>query len=261
MSQAKPVIAIVPGGFCGPQVYQDVANALRGEGFTVIIPALTTTKDLSKKDSTSAEYKDFASKGVPDDVKEIQASLASELDKGSEIVIFGHSYGSLPALIALDGQTVEERKAKGLSGGIKAYAAVSGFAYTMRGKNIMGTTDDLPVMPYHTLEEGVLHMQDTAKPLFFSDLSTEEQDKAWEQVFKNHSQESFRYLPDFIISDVKIPKIYVMCEEDQVVAPAWQEMVIQMGGFDKVEKLPSGHFPFVSMPEETAKLFAEIATG
>jgi hypothetical protein len=34
---------------------------------------------------------------------------------------------------------------------------------------------------------GVLHMQDTAKPLFFSDLSTEDQDKAWEQVFKAHT--------------------------------------------------------------------------
>jgi predicted alpha/beta hydrolase len=152
MSQAKPVIAIVPGGFCGPQIYQDVASALRDDGFTVVIPTLTTTKDLSTKDPTSAEYKDFASKGLPDDVKEIHDSLASELDKGSEVVIFGHSYGSLPALISLEGQTVEERKAKGLSGGIKAYAAVSGFAYTMRGKNIMGTTEDLPVMPYHTLE-------------------------------------------------------------------------------------------------------------
>ncbi|KAF4453791.1 hypothetical protein F53441_3618 [Fusarium austroafricanum] len=259
MSQTKPVIAIVPGGFCSPEVYQDVANTLQQDGFTVIITILTTTKNLASQDPKDLEYKDLANKTLLDDVKEIHAALASELEKGSEVVIFGHSYGSLPALLAIEGHTFEERKAKSLPGGIKGYVAISGFPYAVRGKNIRGNTEEAPLMPYWTYAEGVVHIQEDAKPLFFSDLPAEKQDEAWKMVLGSQSRKSFNHLSEFINSDVTIPKTYISCEKDEVVPPAFQEMCILGGGFDKVEKLPSGHFPFVSIPEETAKLFARIA--
>jgi alpha-beta hydrolase superfamily lysophospholipase len=152
MTENKPVIVIVPGGFCSPEIYQDVANILREDGFTVIVPRLTITKNLSSKDPTDEEYKLLASKGMLDNVKEIHDSIAKELDGGSEVVIFGHSYGSLPGLLAIEGHTVEERKVKGLPGGIKGYGVVSGFAFAMRGRNILGTTEQGPVMPNHSHE-------------------------------------------------------------------------------------------------------------
>ncbi|KAF5601750.1 pectin lyase precursor [Fusarium pseudocircinatum] len=219
MAESKPVIAIVPGGFCSPEVYQPVANILEQDGFTVIIPRLTVTKTLTSKDPTSTEFKDLSNKGLLDDVKEIHDRLASELEKGSEVVIFGHSYGSLPGLLAIEGHTVAERKAKGLSGGIKGYVAVAG----------MGSSTC-----------------DAAKPLFFSDLPPERRDEAWKLVLGSQSQKSLSDVSDFINSDATIPKTYVLCEKDQTVPPELQEMLIQAGGFDKVEKLSSGHFPFVS---------------
>ncbi|KAF4333138.1 alpha beta hydrolase family domain protein [Fusarium beomiforme] len=259
MSQTKPVIVIVPGGFCSPEVYKPVAKILEQDGFTVIIPTLTVTKNLTSKDSTTTEFKDLANKGLLDDVKEIHDLLAAEFDKGSEVVIFGHSYGSLPALLALEGQTVQERQAKGLAGGFKGYVAVAGFAYTLRGRNARGDTEQAPPMPYFEHEDGVFHMTEAAKPLFFSDLSAEKQDEAWKLVLGSQSRKSLNHLSQFINSDVTIPKTYVLCEKDETVPPQYQEMCIQAGGFDKVEKLPSGHFPFVSIPEETAKLFAQIS--
>ncbi|KAF9770562.1 hypothetical protein IL306_011870 [Fusarium sp. DS 682] len=259
MSQAKPAVVIVPGGFCSPKVYQPVADILQQDGFTVIIPTLTVAKNLTSKDPSNTEFKDLANKGLLDDVKEIHDRLASEFDKGSEVVIFGHSYGSLPALLAIQGQTVQERKAKGLSGGIKGYVAVAGFAYTLRGRNARGDTEQAPPMPYFEHEDGVFHIQEDAKPLFFSDLPAAKQDEAWKLVLGSQSRKSLNHLSEFINSDVKIPKTYVLCEKDETVPPQYQEMCVQVGGFDKVEKLPSGHFPFVSIPEETAKLFAQIA--
>ncbi|KAF5566753.1 hypothetical protein FPHYL_3695 [Fusarium phyllophilum] len=259
MADIKPVIVIVPGGFCSPEVYQPVADILEQDGFTVIIPRLTVTKNLTSKDPTSQEFQLLANKGLLDDVEEIHGRLAPEFDKGSEVVIFGHSYGSLPALLAIEGHTIAERKAKGLSGGIKGYVAVAGFAYAQRGKNARGDTQPAPPMPYFEHEDGVFHMTEAAKPLFFNDLSPEKQDEAWKLVLGTQSQKSLGHVSEFINSDVTIPKTYILCEKDQTVPPELQEMLTQAGGFETVEKLSSGHFPFVSIPEETAKLFAQIA--
>ncbi|KAF4956242.1 hypothetical protein FSARC_11641 [Fusarium sarcochroum] len=246
MSQTKPVVAIVPGGFCGPDLYEGVANTLREDGFTVIIVTSTVTKNLPSKDTTHPEFKNLANKGLLDDVDEIHAKLTPSFDQGLEVVIFGHSYGSLPALLALQGQTVDERKAKGLSGGIKAYAVIAGFAYALRGRNVRGDTEDAPPMPYFITEEGVFHIQDSAKPLFFSDLPAEEQDAAWAKVLGSQSRKSLNHLSEFTNSEVQIPKTYILCEKDEVVAPMYQEMYVKTGEFDKVEKLPSGHFLFVN---------------
>ncbi|CCT66531.1 uncharacterized protein FFUJ_03567 [Fusarium fujikuroi IMI 58289] len=102
-------------------------------------------------------------------------------------------------------------------------------------------------------------MTEVAKPLFFSDLPPEKQDEAWKLVLGSQSQKSLGHVSDFINSDVTVPKTYILCEKDQTVPPELQEMLIQAGGFEKVEKLSSGHFPFVSIPQETAELFAQIA--
>ncbi|KAF5705024.1 hypothetical protein FGLOB1_8164 [Fusarium globosum] len=259
MAESKPIIAIVPGGFCSPEVYQPVANILEQDGFNVIIPRLTVTKTLTSKDPATPEFKELAKKGLLDDVEEIHSRLASEFEKGSEVVIFGHSYGSLPALLAIEGQTIAERKTKGLSGGIKGYVAIAGFAYAQKGKNARGDTEPAPPMPYFEHEDGVFHMTDVAKPLFFSDLPPEKQDEAWKLVLGSQSQKSLGHVSDFINSDVTVPKTYILCEKDQTVPPELQEVLIQAGVFEKVEKLSSGHFPFVSIPQETAKLCAQIA--
>ncbi|KAI1027165.1 hypothetical protein LB504_008012 [Fusarium proliferatum] len=234
MAEKKPVVVIVPGGFCSPEVYQPVA----------IIPTLTVTKNLASKDPSSQELKDLVSKGLLDDVNEIHDRLASEFDKGSEAVIFGHSYGSLPGLLSIHNHTIEERQAKGLCGGIKAYIAVAGFPFAQRGKNVLGNGASAANAISRT--SGI-------------DLSPDKQDEAWKLVLRSQSQKSLSDVSEFINSDVTIPKAYVLCEKDQVVPSGVQEMFIQAGGFDKVEKLPSGHFPFVSIPEETARVFAEIA--
>ncbi|KAG8670410.1 hypothetical protein FPOAC1_009824 [Fusarium poae] len=260
MTQNKPLIVIVPGGFCSPDIYEDVANILREDGFTAKVIRLTTCGNVPIENPTHDECKALADKGMLDDVKEIHDNIAKELDEGSEVVLFGHSYGSLVGLLAIEGYTLEERKAKGLAGGIKGYAAVAGFAFTVRDRNIYGTTEQGPVMPNHSHETGgLVHLHDTFKASFYSDLSTSEQDEAWKKVLGSQSRKSFDHLAGFINSDVKIPTTYVKCENDQVLPAAIQANIIQAGGFNKVEHLLSGHFPFLSMPKETAQLFERIA--
>ncbi|KAK5096752.1 hypothetical protein LTR70_002878 [Exophiala xenobiotica] len=253
MVSTKPVMVIVPGGFCSPQTYEHVEQLLHQQGYETIIPNLTVCGDLSSKTAASREWRDMAEKGVADDVKLIHSLLLPLLDQGRKAVIVAHSYGSVPAMLSIEGQTVSERAERNSIGGIIAYVNVSGFAHPARGKNVFGSDDEPPLMPYHVLEEGILHLSEEAKPLFFSDLSPTAQDTAWSKTYKTQSHKSLLTKPDFIESDIKIPKTYLLCQKDRTVAPAYQESFIKAGGFDNVVNIASGHFPFISMPEDVVK--------
>ena len=69
-------------------------------------------------------------------------------------MLIGHSYGTLPATLSAEGQSVAERHTRGEKGGVKAFVNLAGFAYPARGKNILGADEDMPPMPYHILEVG-----------------------------------------------------------------------------------------------------------
>lgn len=102
-------------------------------------------------------------------------------------------------------------------------------------------------------------MHDTAKPLFFSDLSVEAQEAAWQHVYRHQSRKSLLYKPQFIEADVKIPMYYIKTLEDQTVNPEYQAMFIQMGGLKAEFELPSGHCPAASMPDKLADIVDTVA--
>lgn len=152
---AKPWITIVPGGFIKPQAYDDVSKELSRLGYTVIVPSLTVSGDLSNETADSQAWKDLAGKGCPDDVKVIQSHTLRACEDGHEVVLVGHSYGSVPGCLAVEGQSVAERHARGEKGGVKAFVNLAGFAYPARGKTIIGTDEDLPPLPYQVLEVSI----------------------------------------------------------------------------------------------------------
>lgn len=156
MTSTKPVIMIVPGGFCSPQTYEHVEQLLHQQGYETIVLKLTVCGDLSSKTAASREWRDMAEKGVADDVKLIHSLLLPLLDQGRKAVIVAHSYGSVPAMLSIEGQTVAERAERNSIGGIIAYVNVAGFAHPARGKNVFGTDDEPPLMPYHVLEVSTL---------------------------------------------------------------------------------------------------------
>ena len=152
MASTKPIILIVPGGFFSPEPYATVKNLLEQQGHETIVAKLTVCGDLSSKTPASQEWKDMAGKGATDDVNHIHSLLVPLLDQGRKAVIVAHSYGSLPGMLSIEGQTVAERAARGCVGGITAFVSVAGFAYPFRGKNVFGADEDIPLMPYHELE-------------------------------------------------------------------------------------------------------------
>jgi hypothetical protein len=60
-----------------------------------------------------------------------------------------------------------------------------------------------------------------------------------------------------------IPSSYLLCEDDLAVPPSGQEGIIQnardLGGDVEVTRIKTGHCPFLSMPEETARWVRGVA--
>ena len=152
MSSSKPVIVLIPGAFHRPSVWDGVVKRLNSQGFSTLTPPLAVSGDLSSKTPESQEWKEIANNGPVDDAKLIHRELLPLLDEGKEAVIVSHSYGSVPACVAIDGQTTVDRAAKGLKGGIRAVVNVAGFASPAHGKSLIGTDEAPPLMPYHVLE-------------------------------------------------------------------------------------------------------------
>ena len=109
------------------------------------------------------------------------------------------------------------------------------------------------------MQDGIVYLKEDAKTIWYSDLSPEEQDAAWNDLWKAQSHTSFTHMPSFITSDIKVHKTYVFCEFDKVVDPAYQEAITQFGQYDEVVRLPSGHAPMLSMPEKLVDIIVGAA--
>ncbi|VUC31162.1 unnamed protein product [Clonostachys rosea] len=245
----KPVIAIVPGALHRPNAYSDFVQVLERQGFEVITPPLAVASDSENLD------KDLT---YVDDVKNIHAQLLPLLDQGRKAIVLSHSYGGLPAVASIEGQTFEERAARGLSGGIIAYVAACAVVYPARGKSLMGDDTEFQPTPYHQIKDGIVTVTDDARALWYSDLPEEEGKEAFGALFKRQTWKSFTAFPRFVENDLKILKTYLLCEDDQAIPASWQELLVKNGGFDIVHRLKSGHAPFRKVPDVVVEILEGV---
>lgn len=158
MVLTKPVIIFVPGAFVGPGPYAAVAECLRVDGYTVEVVHLPSAADLSSETVSSPKWKSLAEKTAESDIEAIHNVVKPHFVQGRQIVLIGHSYGSIPAMLSIEGHTAQERETKGLKGGVVAYINIAGFAFGARGKNVMGTEEDPSPMPYHRFEVCIISL-------------------------------------------------------------------------------------------------------
>lgn len=109
-------------------------------------------------------------------------------------------------------------------------------------------------------QEGILHLQESAVPIWYSDLDASARSKAWADLHKTAARRSFTAFPAFIASEITdIPKTYIFTEKDEAVVPDFQNMMVQVGGFGDVVKISSGHAPMYSMPERLVEILEGVA--
>lgn len=145
LQMSKPVIVCVPGAFHAPSAWDLVASPLRQNGYQVLTPSLATCTTVERS-------QDIVGKTTLDDVSIIYEQLLPLLNQGAEALLVSHSYGSVSATLAVEGQTVEERRARGLRGGIMGLVVIAGFAFPVHGKSVMGDDSDPPVPEYFTVK-------------------------------------------------------------------------------------------------------------
>jgi hypothetical protein len=117
-STQKPLVVLVSGGCHIPIHFRSFIAVLRDRGYTVLVPALTT----------SSVGDEVVGKSHLDDVAVIRRLLVPYLDQGNKAILFAHSYGGIPSTDAITGLTVTERASEGLQGGVTGLVYLA--AYT-----------------------------------------------------------------------------------------------------------------------------------
>lgn len=142
---SKPLIVLVHGSWHQPSCFAKLQGILEKQGYEVLCPTLpTNSKDHSNPGATHLT-----------DVTALHEQILPYFDQGKEAVIVGHSYGAIPAMVCVEGHSVEERAAKGMKGGFRAIVFLSGFAFPVRGMKLMEAMDvnwiEIQVLPLHPM--------------------------------------------------------------------------------------------------------------
>ncbi|KAB8271305.1 Alpha/beta hydrolase fold-1 [Aspergillus minisclerotigenes] len=234
----RPTILVIHGAWHHPEFYAPFCRAFEDLGYEAVCPRLLTCNNDVPPTKTLA-----------DDVALIRQTAQSLIDDGKSVVAVMHSYGGIVGTDALDGLA------------IKRLIYMTAFI-PPSGNSLAGMFGG-QVPPFITIddEKGMLTVPDPAT-FFFNDLPSEEA-AAWAKKLVVHPK-SAQFDPISNEAYRSIPATYIVCEQDAALIPMVQEMMIEnvrKAGVDiDVERLPASHSPFLSMPEETAKLVLKIAS-
>lgn len=130
MVAIKPVILFVHGAWQTASQWQPLAQGLTSIGYNVSQP---------QSPSSGTDIAALRGKTYRDDVSVIHSAMEPYLEAGREIVIVSHSYGGIPASAAVEGNQVHERRARGLSGGIKHIVYLAAFALPAKNTSLLTT--------------------------------------------------------------------------------------------------------------------------
>ncbi|CAJ0540839.1 Ff.00g077510.m01.CDS01 [Fusarium sp. VM40] len=237
MSSSYPVLVLVHGAWHHPSHYKLLVEACRNEGFQDIV----TPRNL-----TSGSIEQVIGKTHLDDVQVIQEAIAPFLDAGRELVLVAHSYGGVPAASSLKGNTVQERAEKGLRGGIRGLVAIAAFLLSQKGLSVF-QPDGTQYGPIFDVQDGYVGTTSTFREALFRGVKS---DQVLPELNKQ-SRLSLETPVQVVAGDFDIPKVYFVCEDDEVV-PAKQQLAMAQAAGARVVTLSSGHSPHLDKQHSQA---------
>ncbi|KAH8657745.1 Alpha/beta hydrolase fold-1 [Xylariales sp. PMI_506] len=246
---AKPVILLVHGAFHPPHFYRKLIEGFRAQGFTILAPPLPST---GLDDSV-------AGKTYADDVRRIHETAAPYFSDGREVILLCHSQGGVAGSAATEGQTVEERGARGLPGGIRAIVYLAAFAIPQSGVTLgailsgdQNLSVSFPDGPFSKVTE-------QAAMAFYNMSPSHERSAAFNDLVYQSLASKFATI-HFAATDVLVPKTYIVCTQDQAAPPPAQRAMAAAAGCRIVE-IESDHSPFLreSSTEQVVNIVASVA--
>lgn len=126
---SKPTVLIVHGAWHEPQpAYEPLKLQIESLGYECYMPKLPTAGGDEVRGVTWEA-----------DVQAILEVALPLFDQGKEVVLVAHSYGGVPSCIATRGLGVQERAAKGKSGGFRQIIFIAAFAIPAKGMDVLAT--------------------------------------------------------------------------------------------------------------------------
>ncbi len=102
---------------------------------------------------------------------------------------------------------------------------------------------------------------DTAPEFLYTDCAPEVQQSATAALIPQPVRPLFSSVTITPERFGSVPKAFIECTNDQALPIALQRRMQSFSNFDQVKSLEVAHSPFLSMPEQTADAFEELANG
>ena len=190
----------------------------------------TVALDLPSKGSDTAALGD-----MHDDAAVVRAAVA---DAGAPALVVAHSYGGLP---------VSE-------GAADAAHLLYVAAFMLEpGESLLGLRGGVDPDWWITSDDGRIVIPDDPKHVFYADCPADVAERAAAALVPQNKDVFRQELRSAAWRTV--PSTYVVCERDNAIPPALQELMSQRAG--TVSRLDASHSPFLSRPGEVTAIIQE----
>ena len=222
-----PTALLVHGAWHGPWAWDELRPALQAQGWPTQVVALPSSATIDPE-ATGA--------GVEEDAAVVRAALQ---DIDGPVVVLAHSYGGIPVSQAIaDAPNVVH----------VVYLA----AYQLDVGESMFSIHDVPPP---ASAAGLMPITGEPHAMFYADVPTDLADQAIARL----TSQSLRSCMEPLTAAGwhHVPSTYVICENDGALPVDLQERLALRSR--DVRRLPSGHSPFLSMPNALAQMLTDVA--
>jgi pimeloyl-ACP methyl ester carboxylesterase len=215
---AEPVVILVHGAWHGPWAWAAVAERLNTAGVRTVAVSLP---------SVGAALGDLR-----DDAEVVRAAIAAA--DGPALVV-AHSYGGVPTS----------------EGGSGAAHIVFVTSFVLEpGQSLLGLRGGVEPEWWIGSEDGLSLLPDDPQHVFYNDCPPDVAERAAAQLLPHSRASVVQELTTAAWQTV--PSTYVICERDNAIPPAAQEMMSGRAG--TVLRLDTSHSPFLSRPDDVAEI-------
>ncbi|EME85213.1 uncharacterized protein MYCFIDRAFT_135495, partial [Pseudocercospora fijiensis CIRAD86] len=148
------------------------------------------------------------------DVQEIRKNIEKAADAGQNVVVVGHSYGSIPASEAIQDLDIKSRRAAGKPGGVTHLFFLAAFIIP-EGQTLISAFggNDLPW--FRVSEDKMSVWPEGSAEICYNDLSEEEQNAAVAKLVPQSYQ--VMHSPVTYAAWRDVPCTYLYCTKDNAI--------------------------------------------
>ncbi|KAL5358857.1 alpha/beta-hydrolase [Aspergillus floccosus] len=241
---SKPSIVLVHGAWQTSASFHKIVPLLNLAGYE------TYTVDLP----CSAQH---TVSDIRPDIDTIRSRIWELVEGGKDVLVFMHSYGSVPGSEACKELDKESKRKQGKNGGITGLIFCCSFLLPEGSSviDMLGGQD----LPWFRLSPDNLTVSPAApRDLFFNDMEEQEARK-WVDSLTSHSYATLFDKATYAAYRY-IGSTYLFCTRDQALPYSTQRAMVEGSKSQfRSETFYAGHFPFLTVPDKVVKAIRRAA--